>query len=208
MADHRVGDDDQEPVVGELRDGQVGLEPAVAVQPLRVRDLAPSAVDVVRRDPVQAPARVASLHEKLAHERHAMTETHSRCAMLGLPLRPPVRATPRERPRICDPARTRVPARRFPAARFDEIRALRRESIVKRRAARAAGGLVRLERVVTLVDATQRFDRARATVFGVGLVRQHTIDVHRRDVDVRQAVDDPVGDDAPDAAARQDADRS
>ena len=100
-----------------------------------------------------------------------------------------------------------VPAGRFPAAGLDEIRALRRKPVVERRAPRAARGLQRVRRVMALVDHAERFDGARASIVGIRLVRQHAIDVHCRDVDVRQPVDDPVRHHAAETAAGEDADR-
>ena len=60
---------------------------------------------------------------------------------------------------------------------------------------------------MALVDHAERFDRARSPVLRVRLVRQHAVDVHAGDVDVRQAVHDPVRHDAAEAAAGEDADR-
>ena len=56
-----VGGDDQEALVVELGDGEVGLERAALVEPLRVGDAAGVAVDVVGRDAVEHAPGVAAL---------------------------------------------------------------------------------------------------------------------------------------------------
>src|SRR3546814_20707295 len=57
------GGDDEEFGLRQAGDGQVRLDPAALVQPLRVDGAAGGHVDPVRRDPVQHGERVAPLDE-------------------------------------------------------------------------------------------------------------------------------------------------
>ena len=76
-----VGGDHPEPLVVELGDGEVGLERAALVEPLRVGDDARLAVDVVGRDAARAP-RPASrpCTRNLDMNDMSMTITPSRAA--------------------------------------------------------------------------------------------------------------------------------
>ena len=133
VTDHRVGDDDQEALVAELGDGQVGLERAGVVQPLRVGDHPRRAVDVVGGDAIEAPAGVAALHQELAHERHVHDDdVVARRAMLGLPVREPALPAPGQRPRVRRRAWRPVPVGALPAAHFAEVAAGRRQTARER----------------------------------------------------------------------------
>ena len=111
-----VGGDDPEALVVELGDGEVGLERAALVEPLRVGDDARRAVDVVGRDVVEEPPGVAPLHEELRHERH-VHEDHAlaRRLVLGLPVREPVLPAPREAARPSARRRAARTSRRPPS---------------------------------------------------------------------------------------------
>ena len=120
-----VGRDDPELLVAELRDGEVGLELSGAVEPLRVRDHAGGAVHVVGRDEVQDAAGVASLDEELRHEGHVHEDDAlPRRLVLGLPVREPFLASPRERVDLGLDAVRRIPVGALPAAHVAEVGAL------------------------------------------------------------------------------------
>ena len=207
-----VGRDHVEVVVSQLGDRQVGLELAVVVEPLRVRDHARLGVDAVGGQPLELPPGVAALHRELGHERH-VHQDHAVAtgAMLSLPVRVPVLAAPGElacRGRLAwgQGTRRRVPVGAFPATDVAEERVLRHQPVVNRRQLRAARGPHRAAWVMRRIDHAERLDRAGGPVLRIGLIGVQPVDVHAGDVDVRPAIDDPVRDDAADAAAGQDAD--
>ena len=95
------------------------------------------AVDVVGRQVLEQPARVAALHEELRHERHVhRDDVLAGRAVLGRPPVEPVLPAPRQR--LDDRrrlARRRVPVGALPAADVAEVRAARGEPVVQRRSA-------------------------------------------------------------------------
>ena len=59
---------------------------------------------------------------------------------------------------------------------------------------------------MALVDEAQGLDGALAAILGIGLIGVQPVDVEGGHVHVGRAVDDPVGEQAADAAAGEDAD--
>ena len=128
-----VGGHHEEVVGVEFGDREVGLERSGLAQPLRVRDPPGLAVHCVGRQLVDHGAGVAALHPELRHERHVHHD-HALAAgtVLGGPLVPERRTSPREWARVGRGARTGVPIGALPAADVLEERSLGREPIVQR----------------------------------------------------------------------------
>ncbi len=191
---------------GEFAHGEVGLQAAVPVEPLRVRDLAAGAVDVGGGQPVQQRAGASPLHEKLGHEGH-VHKHHALAAgpVLGLPVREPGLAPPREGLLGADPGRRErvrrgdavgvldvflapVPVGAFPPADVFEVRggpavaARARELRVERGALVAAGGLERPVGKVQPVDQAERLDHPGGPVRRVALEAVEAVDVESRHV--------------------------
>ena len=203
-----VGGHHEEVVVGDLGDGEVGLQQAACVEPLGVGDAADVAVHRVGRQLVEQRTGVAALHAEGGHEAH-VGERHRVAGglVLGAPLLPEARPAPGERARVGGEARSGEPVGALPAAHIAERRALRGQRLVQRRALHAAGGLHRPVRVVALVHHPQRLDGTGAAVLGGGLVRLGAGDVEAGDVDLRVAAHDPLGHHPAEAATGEDADR-
>ena len=203
-----VGHDDEEPVLRQARDGQVGLDPAGRVQPRGVHEAPDRDGHVVGRDQVEDPLRVAALDEELGHQGHVQ-HAHglSDGAVLG--------SLERER-RVAAPTRDDLrglagacePLGVFPPGRRPEVGPGCRQSIVDGRAADVPPGPVVPvregavgEQPAQLLDGSIRAE-APARLERLGAIDGHAHDVHRRD-----AIRDPLGGHASDTAAEQDAER-
>src|SRR5215475_5097569 len=101
MAHHGVRNDDQEAILGELGDREVGLQGTALVEPLGIGDEPLGTVNLIAGDSVQTLPRIPTLHQKFPHERHIHEDdVLARSAMLELPAPEPLGSSPRQWTRI------------------------------------------------------------------------------------------------------------
>ena len=201
-----VGGDHQEPVVGQLRHGQVGLDPAVVVEPLGVGDPPRLAVHVAGRQLVEHRARVGAGHRELRHERHVhQPDALAHRAVLVGPLLEPRRVAPgRLGDRVAPGPGEPVGA--LPAGHLAQQPAVADQPLVHRREQPVARRAQLLARRVGGVHGAEDLGRPVAAVRRLELVGAEAGDVPRGDVDVGQPGDDPVREHAAEPAGGQHAD--
>ena len=205
LADRRS--DDEVARLGEPRDGEVGLDAAAIVEPLRVDDAAHRHIHLAGREAVEHRTGVPALDEVLGEaglveERDIVAHR----AALGARVLEPVLAAVGVFVLRLD-AGWREPVRALPARGLAHAGARGDQAVVQRRAARAARRPVLVVRPVHRVEQPQRLDRAVAQVAAVRLERLRAPDVDIGEVHRRPSVADPIGDDLAGATARGDADR-
>ena len=174
-------------------DCEIGFDPALVIEHLRVDDRAVGLAHVVRgdlrKDRLRVGAGQAELRERgLIEQRRRL----SRCAMLPSDGVEPVR------PLICvtilgDFAVLREPVGAFPTKLFAEYRARRRQSVVERRAAQRPSGAIFLRRPSHAVMFRVGLERARADPVGIEMATSEPPDVRRPEVERRRAFYDPFG---------------
>ena len=157
-----VGGDDEEVVVGELGHGQVGLDAAVLVEPLRVGDGpgAPSTAPAETRSstaPASAPRHPELRHEAHVHQADALTDR----SVLGLPLLEPRRPPPRRLGARRD-ARPGEPVGALPAGHLAQVAALLDQPVVHGGEQHVSGRVQLLSGRVRGVDGAEDLGGARA----------------------------------------------
>ena len=198
---------DEEAVLGEAGHGDVGLDAAAVVEPLRVDDAARGNRDVVGADAVERRLRVGAGHHDLAEA--ALVDQPDALAhrpMLVRRILEPVLAPPGILVPGLDPFR-RVPVGTLPAGGLPEAGPARREPVVEGRPADAARRRELPEGPAHVVEEAQPLDDALLEIAGVPLERLHPARVDLPQVHARMAVDDPLGEHLAGAARRPDADR-
>ena len=97
MAMSGIGGDDEEVLVIELGDREVGLEEALLIKPLGVGDAARVVIDSVGREVIEHAAGIGPLDHELRHERHIhQADVLANGLVLRGPIVEPVFATPAE----------------------------------------------------------------------------------------------------------------
>ena len=95
MAYHRIGDDHEKAIRSQFADGEIGLDSAGFIEPLRVGDRAGVAVDLVGANAIEDRSGVTPLHQQFPHERHVHQDhVLARGAMFRGPKRKSVLASP------------------------------------------------------------------------------------------------------------------
>ena len=157
--------------LGEARDRQVGLDAAVAIEPLRVDDAARRHGHVVGRDALQYGLRVAALDADLAERREveeADARAHRRVLRGGVlePGLPPPAVAVLGLLAACARRLGQEPVGALPAGRLAETGASLREPLVQWRDAHAArahgaaiGELVGIVQAERLADAVGEIGR-------------------------------------------------
>ena len=183
----------QEPVEAEAGHGQVGLDAALIIAPLRVRRLAHRHVDAGGAQLVEHRQRVGSVHGELGErglieQRHLLPHGPALLAGVGPPVLLAVAVGVLPGLATCG-----VPVGPLPARGLAEHRPGRIQAVVQGRHPLAPGALVLVEGPVHGVQQPQALGDALGQVGGVGLERKRPADVDRRQVHGRVAVGDPVG---------------
>ena len=197
----------QEPGLVQPGDGDVGLDPAMRVEPLGVDDAARLDRQVARADPLQHGFRVPALHQELAERggvEHADGVPDG--AVLGRRVLEPVLAAERVLVLALD-ARGGVPVGALPAQQLAEHRPGGRNPVVQRAAAQPADAGALLVGPVDLVREVQGLGDALLEETPVGLVRGDPAGIGLGQVERRAPVHDPVGQDRAGPGAGQEADR-
>ena len=201
-----AGGHDQIVVVCEPCDGEIGLDAARIVEPLRVDDAAGRHVHLVGGNPAQHPRGVPALEAELGEGglvEQAHPVTHR--AVLFRRTGEPVLAA--EAVFVAGlRAVRRVPVRPLPAEGLAVTGTARREAIVERRAAHPPRGRVLAEGPVHVVEEAEGLAHPLAQIAPVGLEGQVAAYVHVPHVDERPAGVDAFGQHLPGAAGRLDAD--
>jgi len=193
-------------MVTSLPDGQIGLDPALVVAPLRVDGLADRCVDLGDRDVVQYGEGVGPLDPGLG-ERRLVEQADGIPHALALPdhvLVPVLLAVGVDV--LLRLTGVGEPVGSLPAGGLAEHGPGRLDSIVQRRRANASRRLVLPEWPVHGVEQAKAFGDAVAQVVLVGLERLSSTDVHRVQVHWRVLVGDPVGERPADTTGGLDAD--
>ena len=189
MADGRS--DDHEFIRGETRDGQVGFDAAVLIQPLRVDDAARGNIDVRARQTVQEGASVFTLHEEfreagLVEQGDGIAHCEAFFAAVVEPVLAAIAVFV-----LRVGARRGIPVRAFPTSGLTHAGARGHETVVQRRAARATRGLVLVVRPVHGVQQAQRFHGAVVQIALVALEVHGATNVDISQVHRRATVANP-----------------
>ena len=198
-------------VSGEARDGEVGLDAAVGVQPLRVDDAAGLDGDVVGADALQHGFGIGALDADLAERRHVeQGDAGAHGGVLGGGVVEPVLALPAVAVfgllALGAGALGQIPERALPAGGLAEAGAARFQPLVERRVAHAARGLVVAIGEVVGVEQAERLGDAIDKVGLVALEREHAADVDAHQVHGGLAGMHPFGQRLAGAAGGLDAD--
>ena len=198
--------DHQIALLGEARDGEVGLDAAAFIEPLGVDDAAERHIHLAGREAVQHRAGVPTLHQ-IFGEAGLVEQGHIVAHRTALRARvlEPVLATVRIGVLLLDTGRCE-PVGALPTRGLAHAGARGDQAVVQRRTPRATRRLVLVVRPVHGVEQTQRLDRTVAQIPPVRLERQRPPDVDVREVHRRPTILDPLRDDLACATARCDAD--
>ena len=193
--------------LAQSRNGQVGLDPALVVEPLGIDHLARRDVDIVGADMVEHRAGVTSLQPefgegRLVEQRHTAAHGGALSGAIGEPVLAAIaifvagRAT-----------RLRVPVGALPAECLAMAGTRRDQPVMDRRPADAARGLILLERIVRCVEQPQAFAHPIAQVTAVDLEGHVAANIDGPQIRRRHAVAHPFGHHLADAARRLQPDR-
>ena len=206
VAERRAGDD-REALIAEAGDREVALDPAPAVQHLRVGDLPHVARDTVVAEPLHerggSRTRDLQLRERrLVEDRGRFTGRAVFGADRGRPVHPrptawPQRLVARRGVRL-------VPVHALPAGLLAERGVVVAMPGVGGRDAQRAAGLTLVVRVADVVVGLVRLADPRVRVGGGAVLRPEPAHVHVPEVERGLAVRDPLGHHLADpAGARQ-----
>ena len=191
----RGAGDDPEAILLELRDREVALDPAAAVEHLRVGDLARAADDAVVAQPLEQrrrarPADLELGERGLVEERGGL----SRGRMLGADGGRPVLPRPAARAQRLVAARgvRLVPVHPFPAGLLAEGGAVLPVPVVDRGDAQRPPRLALVARVLDVVVGLVDLARALERVGGRAVVLAEAPHVHLPHVERRLALGDPL----------------
>ena len=203
MGSERGAGDDPERLLADPGDGQIGLDAAALVEQLRVDGRADRLVDVVGAEPIEGIRRSRARDVEL-RERGLVEEPRgvARRDALGADRRRPVAARPAVGP-IAPGARGGVrvePVDPLPAGLLAEAGIEGGEAVVGRRQPQRPAGRPLLAGIDDVVVARVGIERADPRVVTARVVRAEAPDVHRRGIDERHPLDDPLGDHPTDAA--------
>src|SRR5579859_6436637 len=191
----RGAGDEQEAILGAAQHGEVGFDPAAAVEELRVDDAADGPVDPVRAQPLEKRERSRPKHLEL-RERRLVEERDPFAGGSGLHLdrRRPVLAGPAARPqRLVAALGVRlVPVHTLPAALLPEGCVEREMPLIDGRYAKRSPGLPLLARVLDAVVLRQRLVGARERVRAAAVLAAEAAPVERPHVPLGPSVDDPL----------------
>ena len=196
----RAGDD-VEGVFGDPRDGQVALDPAMAVEHLRVGDPPRRLADVGRADALQAGLRIAPDQGELGEGR--LVEEGGRVPagrVLDRHVRVPVGAPEAVDLHRLDPF-GREPVGALPPELGAETGAVRREPVVDRAAPERPAGLHLLARPDDGVVMALALQRASQNLAVGPVIGAEAADIEAPDVVGRLAVQDPLAERHAGAAA-------
>src|SRR6185503_8213089 len=191
--------DDPEAIFREPRDGEVTLDSPVRVEHLRVRDRADVAGDAVVAHALEEVGGAGPDHVDLGERR--LVEDRRRLAagaVLGSDRRGPDLARPASGPEALVAAR-RVrlePVRALPARLLPEGRAELLEPRVGRREPERPPGEPLLARILDVVVRRVDLVRARQGVVAAPVMRPEPARIHLPDVEARDSLHDPFGDQA------------
>ena len=196
----------QELVLGEPGHGQLRLDAAALVQPVRVHEPAGRDVDIVAADALQLPACVPALDEVLREARLVeQGDPFARRSMLGCGVFEPVLATEAVLVAGFDAVR-REPVRPLPARRLAEARPARRKPLVHRRVPNVARGGELTVGVVAVVEQPQGLRHPLLDIGLVALEGEHPAQVVGGEVERRVALVHPLRARLADSARGDDSD--